>query len=204
MSNPYQGYTAAPEPPMPAPRRSRRPSRNTGVYAGVLALSLVVYALGGMVWGLLRPTYTAYVEDAETASIAVEADVAFTGFIWFAISTGIIGAVIALVVFLRSESTRGLPMLIWIGLVSLLGAATFLAFGDTVATLLHGDPSEHAAGVGETFQVVPSIQPGSALFMAPFLAVLMYWCAVFVTPLDAPDDEAPDTGLILVGPVDDR
>ncbi|NMB22432.1 MAG: hypothetical protein GX983_03595, partial [Corynebacterium sp.] len=86
------------------------------MYAGVLALSLVVYALGGMVWGLLRPTYTAYVEDAETASIAVEADVAFTGFIWFAISTGIIGAVIALVVFLRSESTRGLAMMIWIGL----------------------------------------------------------------------------------------
>lgn len=204
MSNPYQGYTATPEPPTPATRRSRRPSHNTGVYAGVLALSLVVYALCGMVWGVLRPTYTAYVEDAETASIAVEANVAFTGYIWFAISTGVIGAVLALVVFLRSESTRGLPMLIWIGLVSLLGAATFLAFGDTVATWLHGDPSAHAAGAGETFQVVPPIQPGSALFLAPFLAVLMYWCAIFVTPLDTPDDEAAGTGLILIRPVDDR
>lgn len=190
MSNPYQGYTEATQATdtaQPLQQRatqgsSRWTRRTTGIYAGVFALVLSVFAIAGIVWGLLRPTYTAQVEDAETASIVAVPNIEFTAFIWFAITTGVIGATLALVVFLRAESTRGLPMLLWIGVVTLLGSGIFLVFGNISAELLHSRPTDYTNMVGETFQVVPSLTPGSALFSAPFLAVLMYWCATFVTP----------------------
>lgn len=183
MSNPYQGYTD--DTAQPATQRTVRwTRRSTGVYAGVFALTLTVFAAAGAVWGLLRPTYTAYVEDAETASVAAAPNVEFTAFIWFAIITGVIGAVLALIVFLRAESARGLGMLSWIGVVALLGAGIFIVFGNISAQLIHARPTEYTDMVGETFQVVPSMTPGSALFAAPFLAVLMYWCATFVTPVE--------------------
>lgn len=182
MSNPYQGYTDT------APSTTQRPvlkvRRSLGSYAGVFALVLTVFAVAGAVWGLLRPTYTAYVEDAETASVLAEPDVEFTAFIWFAITTGILGAVLALIVFLRTESSRGLGMMLWIGMVSFLGAVIFILFGDITAALIHSRPSDYSGLTGEHFQVVPGLSPGSALFAAPFLAVLMYWCATFVTPVE--------------------
>lgn len=189
MSNPYQGYTEADvDTPARSVRKSRR-NRTAGTFAGVLALSLAAHGLAGVVWGLLRPTYTAYIEDAETASVAVSANVEFTAFIWFAIATGIIGAGIALVVFLRSETTRGPLMLLWLGVVAFLGAVAFSVFGDAVAAFIHPRPGDYADAVGESFEVVPEMSPGSALFTAPFLAVLMYWCATFVTPHEAPEED---------------
>ena len=41
------------------------------------------------IWGLTRPTYTAFVEDAETASIAVAENVEFIGYAWFSIATAV-------------------------------------------------------------------------------------------------------------------
>lgn len=189
MSNPYQGYTEADVDTPGRTMRKPRRNRTGGTYAGVLALSLAVHAIAGVVWGFLRPTYTAYVEDPETASVAVSANVEFTAFIWFAIATGVIGAGIALVVFLRSETTRGPLMLLWLGVVAFLGAVAFIVFGDAVATFIHPSPGDYAGAVGESFQVVPGMSPGSALFTAPFLAVLMYWCATFVTPPEEPEED---------------
>lgn len=185
MSNPYQGYTGTSVPirQRTAPSAPRL-SKNTGVYAGVFALGLGIFAAAGVIWGLLRPTYTAYVEDAETASVAAAINVEFRAFIWFAVATGILGAALALGVFLRSESTRGLGMLLWVGVVAVVGAGAFIIFGNFSAALLHAPPGDYADLVGETFQVVPNMTPGSALFTAPFLAVLMYWCATFVTPAE--------------------
>ncbi|BAU96439.1 hypothetical protein N24_2177 [Corynebacterium suranareeae] len=184
--NPYDGYTeddGSATPQKLTPRK--KINKSVGVYAGVLAITLAVYAIAGVIWGLLRPTYTAFVEDAETASIAVESNTSFTGYAWFVIATGVLAAAIALVVFLRSPQSRGPLMLIWLGIVSASGAVAFLIFGSYSSTLLHGSPSDYATAVGESFQVAPAISPGIALAVAPFLAVCMYWCAAFVTPEEA-------------------
>lgn len=186
MSNPYQGYTEDIADPAHTTTQKtvRWTRRSAGVYAGVFALTLTVFAVAGAAWGLLRPTYTAFVEDAETAAVSAAPNVEFTAFIWFAISTGVIGAGLALIIFLRAETARGLGMLLWIGVVALVGAGIFIVFGDFSAQLIHSHPTEYSDMVGETFQVVPPMTPGSALFAAPFLAVLMYWCATFVTPVE--------------------
>lgn len=195
-TNPYQGYTEeTDQAPARMPRRARfkQLSGQAGVYAGVLASVLAVFAVGGAVWGLFRPTYTAYVEDAESASVAVQANVEFTAFIWFAVATGVLGAVVALIVFLRSVSTRGLGMLVWLGVVAFVGAGAFLAFGNFSAGLIHGEPADYATAVGQSFNMVPNMVPGTAVFTAPFLAVCMYWCATFVTPVEPEVGEAlPD------------
>ncbi|ALC06287.1 hypothetical protein CDES_09495 [Corynebacterium deserti GIMN1.010] len=157
-------------------------NRSLGVYAGVFALTTALFSIGGIIWGLLRPTYTAYVEDAETASIAVESNTAFVGYAWFVIATAVLAAGIALTVFLRSPRTRGIFMLLWLGIVSAVGSVAFLVFGSYASDLLHGVPSDYAEAVGESFSVAPPITPGVALAVGPFLAVCMYWCATFVTP----------------------
>ena len=188
--NPYDGYTgddgAGAKRTLPTRMKI---NKSVGVYAGVLAITLALYAIGGAIWGLLRPTYTAFVEDAETASIAVETNTSFAGYAWFAIATGVLAAAIALFVFLRAPNHRGPVMLLWLGIVTTAGSVAFLVFGNVASTFLHGSPSDYADAIGESFQVAPTITPGIALAVAPFLGVCMYWCAAFVTPEEKPDEE---------------
>lgn len=187
--NPYDGYAgddgAGKSSELP---NRKKVNKSVGVYAGVLAITLALYAIGGAAWGLLRPTYTAYVEDADTASIAVESNTSFTGYAWFAIATGVFAAAIALFIFLRTPHHRGPVMLVWLGIVSTAGSVAFLVFGNFASTFLHGSPSDYASVIGESFQVAPTITPGVALAVAPFLSVCMYWCATFVTPEEETQD----------------
>lgn len=182
-ASPYEGYSAAEIAQESAPKKSRmKINKAVGAFAGALALTLVLFALGGVIWGLTRPTYTAFVEDAETASIAVAENVEFIGYAWFSIATGAIAAAIALIIFLKSPQTRGLSMMAWLGMLAAAGAVVFLVFGTYASTLLHGVPADYANAIGQSFQVAPTMQPGVALVAAPFLSVCMYWCATFVTP----------------------
>ena len=191
--NPYEGYSheseisafstgqvAQDEPPKG--KRIWTVNRSLGLYAGIFAITVTIYALGGVLWGVLRPTYTAYVEDAESASIAVESNTAFVGYAWFVVITGVLAAVIALFVFLKAENARGLLMLWWLGIVTALGSVVFLVFGTKAADLRYGSPADYADAIGQTFQLAPTISPGAAFAVAPFLAVCMYWCATFATP----------------------
>ncbi|MFP7364511.1 hypothetical protein SFC07_01825 [Corynebacterium callunae] len=184
-TSPYEGYAAADVAAQPAPQKPRmKINKSVGAYAGALALSFILFAIGGVIWGLLRPTYTAFVEDVETASVAVAENVEFTGYAWFTLATGAIAAAIALFIFLRSPRTRGLLMMAWLGVLAAAGAVVFLVFGSYASTLLHGVPADYADAIGQSFQVAPTLQPGVALAAAPFLSVCMYWCATFVTPED--------------------
>ena len=193
--NPYDGYTgddgAGNKRNLP---NRKKINKSVGVYAGVFALTLALYAIGGATWGLLRPTYTAYVEDAETASIAVETNTSFAGYAWFAIATGVLAAAIALFVFLRTPQHRGPVMLLWLGIVSIAGSVAFLVFGNVASTMLHGSPSDYASAIGASFQVAPTITPGVAFGVAPFLSVCMYWCAAFVTPEEEIDQDDAGQG----------
>lgn len=185
--NPYaqlaaQEHTAAPAAPVDQRPRRGRLSRRAGTYAGVALLFLLAFALVGVLWGLTRPTYTAYVEDPDTASIAVATDVEFLGFAWFTVLSGVLAAALSLLVFLRSPATRGPIMLYWLGLLSLLGAVIFAMFGEISANFLHRAPADYAAVLGSSFEVVPTFNAGGAVLAAPFLAMCIYWCAAWVTP----------------------
>ncbi|WP_080794156.1 hypothetical protein [Corynebacterium pacaense] len=189
--DPYAGYIPETADVAGAGARAQghrfpRPSRKVGTGAGILAVSLSVYSVAGVIWGLFRPTYTVAVRDGESASVEAAPNVEFTSFIWFVVFTGLLGCAMALVVFIRSVSTRGPLMLLWVTVVAFLGSLVFLLFGDMSAGLLHRTPADFSRMVGETFTVVPPMSPGVGLAAAPFLAVCTYWCAAFVTPSAEP------------------
>ncbi|QGU07759.1 hypothetical protein COCCU_09175 [Corynebacterium occultum] len=157
-------------------------TRAAGSLAGFLALSLVVYAGVGALWAMLRPTYDATVTDSGDVYLTPAFNVEFTSFISFAVATGLLGALLALVMFVVSDGTRGLGTLFWVTLCAFLGAVVFLVVGDQVSLLLHPVPEQDALEVGETFRLLPGMNPGTAFIAAPFMASLAYWCAVLVSP----------------------
>lgn len=165
------------------PREHRGPvSRAVGSLAGFLALSLVVFAGVGALWALLRPTYDATVTDTGGVYLTPAFNVEFMSFISFAVATGLLGALLALVMFVTSEHTRGLLALIWATICAFLGAVVFLLVGDQLSFALHPIPEQDTLAVGETFKLLPGMHPGIALAAAPFMASLAYWCAVLVSP----------------------
>lgn len=159
-------------------------TRALGSLAGFLALSLVVYAGVGALWGALRPTYDATVTDGGEVYLTPAFNVEFTSFASFAVATGLLGTLLALVMFMVSEGTRGLGTLLWVTLCAFLGSVVFLVVGDQISLLLHPIPEPDSLAVGETFQMLPRMSPGVAFAAAPFMASLAYWCAVLVSPGD--------------------
>lgn len=180
----------------PTPRRqaqSRRPrvTPAVGAGAGLFAVSVLVYGVVGALWGLLRPAYSGTVTDSGGFAVAGGDNVAFTGYITFAVITGLMSAVMAILMFLASPDTRGAPMLWWVGIVSFVAAVAFLVVGDLVAAARHPMPEDlDAITPDTTFSVAPVFQPGVAWLVAPFMAMLAYWFSA-LTDTPEPDPYLP-------------
>lgn len=147
--------------------------RTFGFGAGVLALGLIMFSVVGAVWGLLRPTMTAMVRDDGAYVLTGPDNVEFVSFITFAIITGVVASILALIAYLKNPSRRGFGSLMWVTAVAALGAFAFFVMGGATASSFPEDP-----GISEDF--VPQMAPGVAWLVAPFVAALTYWCAVFV------------------------
>lgn len=174
------------------PRKNRRrPSRGIGSTAGFLALSLSVYAVVGVLWGLLRPGYEATVDDAGAVSLVPAFNVEFTAFITFVVATGLLGALLALVMFVSSPHTRGPLMLLWVTVCTFFGAVVFFSAGNVVTHLIHPVPDLENVEPGSSMTLVPGITAGIGLAAAPFMASLAYWCAVLVSPPETGTDQSP-------------
>lgn len=183
---------STPEPQASSPPRRQAQARGprvpsaVGAGAGLFAVSVLLYGIAGALWGLWRPAYSGTVTDGGFA-VAGGGDVAFTGYITFAVITGLMSAVMAILMFQFSPATRGAPMLWWVGIVAFIAAVAFLVVGDLVAAVRHPMPEDVDAIIPDaTFSVAPVFQPGVAWLAAPFMAVLAYWFSALVT---VPDPE---------------
>lgn len=167
----------------PRPRK-RRLSKMVGSTAGFFALCLTVYAVTGAIWGLFRPGYEAVATEDGALELAPAFNVEFTAFIVFVVVTGLLGAVLSLVMFVRSAHSRGVLMLLWVTLCAALGALVFWAAGEVVIGFLHPIPDLENLTSGTELTLVPGINIGIGFAAAPFMAVLSYWCAILVSPED--------------------
>lgn len=171
--------------------RSPRVSPAVGAGAGLFAVSVLIYGIVGALWGLLRPAYSGTVTDGGGVAVAGGGNVAFTGYITFAVITGLMSAVMAILMFMSSTATRGAPMLWWVGVVAFIAAVAFLVVGDAVAAARHPMPEDlDAITPDATFSVAPVFQPGVAWLVAPFMAVLAYWFSA-LTATPEPDPYLP-------------
>lgn len=167
------------------PRPKPRPVPPTlGSAAGFLALCLVCFGVVGALWGVLRPTYEAVVTEDGGMMIAPAHNVEFESFISFVVATGLLGALLAVVMFLLSTTTRGVLMLLWVTVCAVFGAVVFLFAGDLVVSVVNPVPEVETVDAGESFSLVPGINPGIGLAAAPFMAALAYWCSALVSPED--------------------
>lgn len=189
----------APDSTTPRPRRRRVP-RSVGSGAGLLALSFLVFAVFGAVWGALRPTHEGTLTEGGGVLLDGSFNVEFTGYISFVVVTGLLGVLVGVMTFLISAETRGLLMLLWVLVVALASSLAFLVVGDTVAAALHPlaeDPESLVPGA--RLEIVPGFSPGVGLAAAPFMAGLGYWVSTLMTPIDDPVGDA--VAAVNDGPV---
>lgn len=173
--------TAAPRP------RARRVPRTLGAGAGLLAVCLVLFTIGGAVWGLLRPAYRGTVAEDGGVLLDRAFDIEFTSFISFVITTGLLSSAVALTVFNLSPRTRGPGMMLWLLVVTVLSSLAFHQAGMITAGLAHPLPDPETLAVGTRVSLMPGFSPGVGMVAAPFMATLTYWCAALVTPDEEPE-----------------
>lgn len=157
-------------------------SPTVGSYAGVVLASLLSFLGAGIIWALLRPAYTAtVVEQGTQIELGTEANVEFTAYGLFVIASFVIGCAVAVMAYVRAPHTRSLWMLLWVGLWVFLGAQLFIYAGEWVSRLVNDVSEAGSLADGESVSYVPAFTPGIvAHAVAPFWAVLVYWCCIVV------------------------
>ncbi len=170
------------EPPSSQRSRAALISRNVGSGAGFLAISLMCYALGAVVWGWWRHPYSAFVVSEDGQAVLHGADnLEANAYIWFALATALI-ALGTTVWGLRGLKLRGLKAMLWALVVAFLGAVAFSLIGDSVAALHYPPPTVEHLAVGDVVKVTPVIHPGIAFLAAPFVAAMVYWFSFVLEP----------------------
>ncbi|MBV7292050.1 hypothetical protein [Corynebacterium sp. TAE3-ERU16] len=185
---------ASPRRTTPVRRLLPRVKRSTGSYAGILALSLILALVAGVLSGWFRPVYIGRVmEDAAVVAVTPGSQEFDT---WLGMITGssILGIIVALIAFFRAPELLGPRMLAWVTFCSLIGAFTIVGINDAVAHLVHPVPAEDALQIGQDYAFVPQVTLHWGVVIAPYLALLTYWsAAVLVRPGRTPfDDDGGD------------
>ncbi|AWB81607.1 hypothetical protein C3B44_03885 [Corynebacterium yudongzhengii] len=173
------------------PQRRFRINRKIGTAAGFLTLGILLYAVVGAVWGLLRPAYEGTVESGGVIAFAPAADIEFTSFITFAVITGVLGVICGLVSFVRAPEMRGALTLCWIGVVALIGAVAFFTVGELAASLTQR-VAHTELEAGQDVAIVPPLAPGIAFVAAPLMAMMTYWFSMFLDPTPYGAADRPD------------
>lgn len=171
-----------------------------GDRAGLIGLGLIVYSLGGALWGLVRPTFSAEVVSAERLIPDYSDSSHFIAFASFVIAAIVLSVALAIFAYLMQGSRKFVDLL-WVGVVALAGAVSFLAVGDVVGMSVHGIGSADQLAPGTTITTVAAAKPGiSGYLVAPFVAMLVYWSlqvlgpATETTGLTEPTEPTDDKG----------
>lgn len=213
MNNPAPHLNEQPdsEPQLTTPNRSpRRWSVNSrvGTYAGVVLAILGCFGAVSIIWGLLRPRYQAtIIDDHGSLELNMIDNVEFTGFFWFVFATGILAVVLSARIHQRTIAYRGLGMLLWVTLWSLIGSLMFAKLGDFITILVYNIPTSTSDFVvGDVVAYVPLMNVGiSGYAVAPCLAAAYYWILEFFVPYPARAGdmaaslEGADSGVVQPG-----
>ena len=149
--------------------------RAIGFGAGLLALALLGFSAVGAVWGLWRPTLEGHRMEDGGYVLRNVADVQIDSYITFVLITGVLGMALGAIAHRWGERYRGVGVLLWVALAALAGAASFYVFGGATATDVPENP-------GEFVEFVPKFSPGIAWLVGPFMAMFVYWSALFFEP----------------------
>lgn len=176
------GLTSTPQR-VPAPRISQR----VGISAGLLVVGLLLGLIGGVAWGLLRPTYVGHVEQNTIVidNAASDPSAQFAALGWFTALTACIGAVLAGFAWVRSRrgdtsgSGGSVGLMLWVTVVALASAYAVAAAGDVVVYLLYPSSPADVPPAGASFELAPPVSPQVAWLVAPFSAALVYWVLNF-------------------------
>ena len=111
-------------------------------------------------------------------------NVEFTGFFWFVFTTGILAIILSARIHQKTLAYRGLSMLLWVTLWSLVGSILFAKLGDlTTITVYHIPTATSDFSVGDVVPFVPLMNAGiSGYAVAPCLAAAYYWILEFFGP----------------------
>ena len=168
-----------------------------GDRAGLIGLGLIVYSLAGAVWGLVRPTFPAEVVSAEWLIPDYSDSSHFIAFASFVIAAIVLSVALAIFAYLMQGSRKFVDLL-WVGVVALAGAVSFLAVGDVVGMSVHGIGSADQLAPGTTITTVAAAKPGiSGYLVAPFVAMLVYWSLQVLSPAaetTGPTEPTDDNG----------
>ena len=168
-----------------------------GDRAGLIGLGLIVYSLGGALWGLVRPTFSAEVVSAERLIPDYSDSSHFIAFASFVIAAIVLSVALAIFAYL-TQGSRKFVDLLWVGVVALAGAVSFLAVGDVVGMSVHGIGSADQLAPGTTITTVAAAKPGiSGYLVAPFVAMLVYWSLQVLSPATettGPTEPTDDNG----------
>ncbi|WKS28041.1 hypothetical protein NLL49_01960 [Corynebacterium propinquum] len=165
-----------------------------GDRAGLIGLGLIVYSLGGALWGLVRPTFSAEVVSAERLIPDYSDSSHFIAFASFVIAAIVLSVALAIFAYL-TQGSRKFVDLLWVGVVALAGAVSFLAVGDVVGMSVHGIGSADQLAPGTTITTVAAAKPGiSGYLVAPFVAMLVYWSLQVLSPATEPTEPTDDNG----------
>ena len=165
-----------------------------GDRAGLIGLGLIAYSLGGALWGLVRPTFSAEVVSAERLIPDYSDSSHFIAFASFVIAAIVRSVALAIFAYL-TQGSRKFVDLLWVGVVALAGAVSFLAVGDVVGMSVHGIGSADQLAPGTTITTVAAAKPGiSGYLVAPFVAMLVYWSLQVLSPAAETTGPTDDNG----------
>ncbi|WP_141737371.1 hypothetical protein [Corynebacterium sp. HMSC29G08] len=146
----------------PSSARRLRIDPAVGSVAGLLLAGLGIGVVGGLAWGMLRPTL---VIDAAGAvdEMASDPNAIFATVGWLSVTAAVIGVVLATVAWYQR---RRVGYLLWLIAVAVAATFTVIAVGDTVALMQHrGDPT----------RIAPPLATPAVWVVAPFVAATIYW-----------------------------
>ncbi|QGS33637.1 hypothetical protein FOB82_00455 [Corynebacterium xerosis] len=171
---------------------TRRPPRFIGDAAAVLLAALAGGVLGGVTWAMARPTQrVTFLEGGRLAVGQDGLDATFAALLWFTGIALVLGLVLGSFAHRRFPTARGLAMEAWTGVAALAMAAVQLVSGNLIAGVRQ--PDLDVVAPGTAVDVLPAFDVPVALLVAPFAAMLAYWCLIFLAPGAEPGD-VPDAG----------
>ena len=165
-----------------------------GAYAGVVLAILGSFTTASIIWGLLRPRYQAtIIDDQGGLELNMVDNVEFTGFFWFVFTTGILAILLSARIHQRTLAYRGLSMLLWVTLWSLVGSILFARLGDLTTITVYRIPTATSNfSVGDVVPFVPLMNANISRYaVAPCLAAAYYWILEFFVPYPLADPD-PD------------
>ncbi|MEJ5927414.1 hypothetical protein WG915_02150 [Corynebacterium sp. H128] len=152
-----------------------------GFYAQVFLVTMVMFGLGGVGWGLWRPSISGTVSDGGSVELTDPAQSAtnpeFSTFAVLAMLCAGLGLIVGIFAAKRARQNLGVMTMLWTSCVAWLGALVCYFLGTQLAQHLVGTPDLDTLQIGSVITYLPAIRPGIGLLLAPYTAMFGFWAS---------------------------